>query len=107
MSRSLVFHPEAADELASIYDYIATKADPVTALSYVRDLRTYLIELCDFPERGTVREGAVAGLRIIGYRRNLSVAFAVRSDKVVVLGLYYAGRNIDLARLAARSNSKE
>ncbi|TJW33695.1 MAG: type II toxin-antitoxin system RelE/ParE family toxin, partial [Mesorhizobium sp.] len=34
------------------------------------------------------------GLRIIGYRRAASIAFAVDGDRVLILGIFYAGRNI-------------
>lgn len=34
------------------------------------------------------------GLRIVGYRRAVSIAFAVESEQVLILGIFYAGRNI-------------
>jgi len=33
-------------------------------------------------------------VRIIGYRRSVSIAFAVRSDRVLILGVFYGGRDI-------------
>lgn len=47
-----------------------------------------------FAERGTVRDGAVPGLRIIGYRRSASIAFVVEGDQVTVLGVFRRGQNI-------------
>jgi toxin ParE1/3/4 len=41
-----------------------------------------------------VREGAIPGLRIIGYRRSVSVAFTVTGEDVFVLGVFARGRNI-------------
>ena len=34
------------------------------------------------------------GLRIVGYRRALSTAFAVEGERVLILGVFYAGPNI-------------
>lgn len=102
MSRMLVLHPEAAQELQGIYDYLRQKAGEVVAIGYVRGVQGFLRELCDYPERGTVRGGSIQGLRIIGYRRTLAIAFAVSADRVMVCGLYYAGRNVDLAQLVSR-----
>ena len=45
------------------------------SISFIEGLET-------FPERGTVRESRITGLRIIGYRRSVSVAFSVRGDDV-------------------------
>ncbi|MCZ8548777.1 hypothetical protein OOJ09_31925, partial [Mesorhizobium qingshengii] len=34
------------------------------------------------------------GLRIVGYRRAVSIAFAVEGERVLILGIFYAGHNI-------------
>lgn len=34
------------------------------------------------------------GLWIIGYRRAVSIAFAVERERVLILGVFYAGWNI-------------
>jgi toxin ParE1/3/4 len=34
------------------------------------------------------------GLRIIGHRRAISIAFAVEGERVLILGIFYAARNI-------------
>jgi len=36
-------------------------------------LLDFIESLAGFPKRGTVREGKIEGLRIIGYRRRLSI----------------------------------
>ncbi|MBB4479988.1 plasmid stabilization system protein ParE [Rhizobium etli] len=63
---------------------------------------TFIEALATFPERGTVREGRIPGLRIIGYRRSVSVAFSVRGDDVIILGVFARGRNITEEILAER-----
>jgi len=106
MSHALVIHEAAEAELETIYDYIADRAGPDVAWAYVDGARRFLAALRDFPERGTVREsGPAAGLRVIGYRRRLSIAFKVGADAVVVLGFFYAGRNMEKAVLSGRQTS--
>jgi plasmid stabilization system protein ParE len=34
------------------------------------------------------------GLRVVGYRCAVSIAFAVEHDSVLILGIFYAGRDI-------------
>ncbi|WP_245480325.1 type II toxin-antitoxin system RelE/ParE family toxin [Neorhizobium sp. NCHU2750] len=72
---SIILHDQARQELEHLYDYTAGHAGSTVAWDYVLGLRQFLQDLADFPQRGTVREGSVPGLRIIGYRRSTSVAF--------------------------------
>lgn len=106
MRYRLVIHEEAARELREVYDYIADRAGGGTAWNYVSSLQQFLERLTDFPERGTVRGGALAGMRIIGYRRRMSIAFVVRADTVIVLGFLYAGKDLRPERLAARAKDE-
>ncbi|WP_371674843.1 type II toxin-antitoxin system RelE/ParE family toxin [Neorhizobium sp. T25_27] len=74
---------------------MAVDAGTPIAGEYVDAVITYIEGLETFPERGTVRESAIPGLRIIGYRRNVSIAFSVRGDEVVILGVFARGRDIN------------
>ena len=107
MSYALVIHAEAAAELEAIYDYIADRAGPDVGWAYIDGVRQFLDALRDFPERGTIREsGAAAGLRVIGYRRRLGIAFKVGDDAVVILGFSYAGRDMEETVLSGRQTSR-
>ena len=55
---------------------------------------TFIESLETFPERGSVRESVIPGLRIIGYRRSVSVAFSVRDGDIFILGVFARGRDI-------------
>ena len=103
MTRPLIVHPDAAEELNQLYDYIAEQAGPARAWMYVSAIRSFLNDLCTYPERGSLRGGIVQGLRIIGFRRRLSIAFVARENDVLVLGFFYAGRNVDPALLGERA----
>lgn len=105
MTRPLIVHPDAADELDQIYGYIAEEVGSERAWSYISAIRSFLGDLCIYPERGSLHSGTVKGLRIIGFRRRLSIAFVARERDVLVLGFFYAGRNIDPAMLGERAKS--
>ena len=89
----VVFAPEARDDLVALYEWIAIEASPKVALSYIERLETHCLGLLHSPKRGQARDGIRPGLRIEGFERRLTVAFAVENDRVIILRLFYAGRN--------------
>lgn len=93
MRYRVLLHPKAEEELNQIYDTLAERADPATAWNFVAGIRVFCSKLPDFPERGTERPESMPGLRIIGYRRSVSVAFTVQTETVIILGIFYGGRN--------------
>ncbi|WP_027055715.1 type II toxin-antitoxin system RelE/ParE family toxin [Mesorhizobium erdmanii] len=94
MEYRIVFHPRAETELEQLYDDIAERASPAIAWNFVVDIRDHCLGLSIFPQRGTERAEIMPGLRIVGYRRAVSIAFAVEREQVLILGIFYAGRNI-------------
>lgn len=98
MIRDFEFHfaePAEAD-LRDIYSFLAQEASPRTAEAYLDRLLGFADQLKHFPERGTKRDEIRKGLRTIGFERRVSIAFIVENDKVVVLRVLYAGREIKL-----------
>lgn len=89
----VLLHPKAETELNALYDTVAEKAGAVTAWNFVSGIRTFCSKLSDFPERGTERVELMPGLRIVGYRRSVSVAFIVETEAVIILGIFYGGKN--------------
>ncbi|BCH16072.1 type II toxin-antitoxin system RelE/ParE family toxin [Mesorhizobium sp. L-2-11] len=94
MDYQVVFHPKAEAELQGLYDDIAERASPTIAWNFVAGVRDHCLGLSTFPQRGTERLEVMPGLRIIGYRRTVSIAFAVDGERVLILGIFYRGRNI-------------
>ena len=92
-SYTLVYAPEAEDDLIRLYDYIASAADPMTAIGYVERLQAHCDGLANAPHRGHVREDIRPGLRIIGFERRVTIAFMFDDDRVTILRLYYGGQN--------------
>lgn len=95
MAYRVVFAPEALDDLRDLYDRIADAALPERALTYVEGVQRYCRGLADFPERGTRRDAIRPGLRTLGYRRRVTVAFHIVGTQVVILRVLYAGRDLE------------
>ena len=55
MKYRIVFTPEAEDQLAELYRYIAKVASPAVAERYVNAIITYCESLDTFPLRGAQR----------------------------------------------------
>ena len=96
---TVVLTPEAEEQLAELYLYIADRASAVTALSYTEAIVDYCAKLNVFPHRGTQRDDIRPGLRITNFRKNTVIAFAVDDALAVVtvLGIFYGGRNFAAA----------
>ncbi|MDX8535974.1 type II toxin-antitoxin system RelE/ParE family toxin [Mesorhizobium sp. VK25A] len=94
MEYRIVFHAKAEAELQQLYEDIADRASPAIAWNFVVGIRDHCLGLSTFPQRGTERVEIMPGLRIIGYRRAVSIVFAVDGERVLILGIFYAGRNI-------------
>ncbi|NZD48534.1 type II toxin-antitoxin system RelE/ParE family toxin [Rhizobium leguminosarum] len=94
MAYRIIYHPKAEAELDKLYADIAVEAGTGIAGDFVHAVITFIEALETFPERGTVREGRIPGLRIIGYRRSVSVAFSVSGNNVIILGVFARGRDI-------------
>ena len=91
--RNVVISPEARDDLIALYDWIAAAAHPATALGYIDQIEAFLKGMRLASERGTRRDDIRAGLRIVSFERRVTVAFTVEAASVVILRIFYAGRN--------------
>jgi plasmid stabilization system protein ParE len=91
----VIFDAAARRDLANIFEYISGPAGPVVAERFTVKLYQHCAGLALTPERGTQRDEIRRGLRTIGYRRRATITFRVdRATKtVVILGVYYGGRN--------------
>ncbi len=91
--RQVYYAPEAQDDLIALYDWIADKADPQTAFSYIERLEAYCRSFDQAAERGHRRDDIRPGLRIVGFERRVTLAFTVSDDDVTFLRLFYGGRD--------------
>ena len=95
MSHRVVFTPEALDQLAALYQYIAVAASPTIALRYTDAIVSYCESLSIFPHRGTVRDDLRMGLGVTHYKKRAVIAFAVEADWVYIIGVFYGGQDYE------------
>lgn len=95
MTLGVVFTPEAEQQLVDLYRYIAAAGSQEAAARYTDLIVTFCEELAAFPNRGKARDDIRPGLRTIGYRRRVVVAFAVTGKALVIVGVFYGGRDYE------------
>ncbi|AUM72275.1 type II toxin-antitoxin system RelE/ParE family toxin [Pseudomonas fluorescens] len=95
MAHTVEFAPQALEQLAALYRYIATEASPEIAHRYTDAIVTYCEELQTFPHRGNQRDDIRPGLRITNYRKRTVIAFAVEAEQVSILGVFYGGQDFE------------
>jgi toxin ParE1/3/4 len=94
VAHKVVFRPTARADLKSLYLYIADEAGDERAGVYLGRLEVACMSLQTLPERGSVRDRVLPGLRIIGFERSASIAFRVTGDTVEILRILQRGRDI-------------
>ena len=96
-THTVVFTPEAEDQLAELYAYIALKAAPEIAFRYTGALISYCEGLSTFPDRGIRRDDVRPGLRITNYKHRAVIAFTVEANQVSIIGIFYGGQDYEAA----------
>ncbi|MGC0927365.1 type II toxin-antitoxin system RelE/ParE family toxin [Pantoea agglomerans] len=91
----VVFAPEAQEQLAELYRYIAQAATPYTALNFTENVIDYCESLAQFPHRGNCRDDLLPGLRITNYRRRTIIAFMLSEKTVSILGIWHGGQDYE------------
>ena len=92
---TVIFTPEAQDQLAELYRYIAVAASPEIAQRYTNAIITYCEGLHTFPLRGTCRDDIRLGLRITNYKKRTVIAFDVDAELVSIIGVFYGGQDYE------------
>lgn len=91
--RVVVFSLKAEAELLELYEWIAAAASADVAFGYVTRIEAFCQRLGIASERGLSRDDIRPGLRILGFERRMTIAFIVEPDRVVILRLFYGGRD--------------
>jgi toxin ParE1/3/4 len=97
MKYRVVFSPEAEEQLAELYRYIASVASPVVAERYVNAIISYCETLETFPLRGVPRDDIRPGILLTNYKGRTIIAFAVDSELVSIIGVFYGGQDYQTA----------
>jgi toxin ParE1/3/4 len=58
-------------------------------------LRRGVSRLRAFPNRGAPRDDILIGLRTIGFRRRVTIAYVVEPTAVLVVGVFYGGQDFE------------
>ena len=93
MTVRVIFAPEAEEQLAGLYRYIANAASPKIAADYTEAIVNYCESLGDFPQRCILRDDVRPGLRITHYKKRTIIAFAMEADHVAIIGVFYGGQD--------------
>jgi plasmid stabilization system protein ParE len=95
MKARVVFSPEAVEQLAELYRYIAEAASPDVAAQYTEAIVSYCESLDTFPLRGSQRDDVRPGLRITNYKKRAVIAFDVDTEVVSIIGVFYGGQDYE------------
>jgi toxin ParE1/3/4 len=97
MTYRVAFTRRAQADLLGLFDYLADRFDLTNARRYVEQIETACLNLGTMPNRGTEHFDLRPGLRTIGFRRRVTIAFRVKEDQVTILRILYGGRSVELA----------
>lgn len=95
MTHRVIFSPEALQQLSDLLDYITRRASPAIAMTYTDGIVSYCESLSTLPQRGTQRDDVRPGLRITSYKKRAVIAFAVTTEEVLILGIFYGGQDYE------------
>ena len=93
MNYRVVFAPEAEEQLAALYHYIAAESSPDIAARYIEAILSYCESLTTFPHRGIRRHDVRPGLRVTNYKKRTVIAFDVDAEQISILGVFYGGQD--------------
>ncbi|HKH67359.1 MAG TPA: type II toxin-antitoxin system RelE/ParE family toxin [Reyranella sp.] len=89
------YSPHAARQLEDLYEYVTQASGPDRANAFVGSIVDYCDRLATSPHRGTRRDDLSPGLRIVGFRRRVTIAFSTTNESVEILGVFYGGRSFE------------
>lgn len=103
MVYTVIYSPEALEQIKGIYRYIAKESSSrVTAKRYTDGIMDYCDGMERSPKRGTMRDDLRPGLRVTNYKGSTVIAFFVDDIRmeVGIIGIYYGGQDYETKLLA-------
>jgi toxin ParE1/3/4 len=95
MAHRVVLSERALQQLDSIFRYIEAAANVQTAADFVDLIVAHCEGFDKFPLRGSKRDEVRPGLRIVGFRKRVTIAFHVTETTVNILGIFYGGQDVE------------
>ena|SRR5688572_19285861 len=98
-----VLDRDAEADLSNIRAHLESAVSAAFADAFIDQVFSYFAGYSDFPYRGTMRDDVRPGVRLVGWRKILTIAFKISepTEKVVILGVFYRGRDV-IAALRGR-----
>jgi len=93
----VAFTRRAQADLHGLFDYLADRFGLTNAQRYVEQIERSCLSLGTMPNRGTERSDLRPGMRTMGFRRRVTIAFRVKGDSVTILRILYGGRSAEVA----------
>ena len=97
MTYRVDFTRGAQSDLYGLFDYLADRFDITNAQRYVQQIEKACLNLGTTPNWGTERSDLRPGMRTMGFRRRVTIAFRVKEDSVTILRILYGGRSAEVA----------
>lgn len=87
----------AIQDLATIRTYIATERGPTFADRFLAKVFSHFSVFEIAPFRGQKCDEIAPGLRRVGWRKTLTIAFKVdeATETVLIVAVFYRGRDVD------------
>jgi len=92
---TVVFSPEAEEQLIKLYHYVSLAASPNIAENYTSAIITYCEGVSNFPFRCISRDDIRQGILITNYKRRTVIAYTVTVDLVSIIGIFYGGQDYE------------
>lgn len=89
------YSPHATRQLEDLYEHVAQASGSDRANTFVGSIVDYCDRLATSPHRGTRRDDLRPGLRIVGFRRRVTIAFSITNEAVEILGVFYGSRSFE------------
>lgn len=93
MTYRVIFTPEAVQQLVDLDDYLADVGVPDN--DFIASIVNHCESLTTFPMRGRDRSDIRPGLRVIGYKRRVAIAYSVNVDTVTIAGVFCGGQDYE------------
>jgi toxin ParE1/3/4 len=92
VSLPVAFNPGAQRDLDRIEGYLAQRFSPRNAASYAKRIVSACEAIGFAPYQGANRDDLGLGVRSKGFQKRVTITFAIEPERVVILGIFYAGR---------------